>query len=212
MTEGNSCYRGGKPGVSNAFCSALWAADYLLRLASFGCAGVNLHGGSANAIRTSLGGHLPGEQLAPDAAPWLRKAASILPSPAAASRVLAPGPFFMACAWRESWPEAECGRRPSIERRPTRAAWAAEMPDGPTRVILINKHAREQLRISLPAAHQAKLWRLQAPGLTATSEVTLAGAQIKAGTAWQPQSEERPAPRTAGCNSNCNPAPGRRFF
>jgi hypothetical protein len=30
MTEGNSCYRGGKPGLSNAFCSALWAADYLL--------------------------------------------------------------------------------------------------------------------------------------------------------------------------------------
>ncbi len=39
MTEGNSCYRGGKPGVSNAFCSSLWAADYLLKLASFGCAG-----------------------------------------------------------------------------------------------------------------------------------------------------------------------------
>ena len=52
MTEGNSCYRGGKPGVSNAFCSALWAADYLLKLASFGCAGVNLHGGGASVIRT----------------------------------------------------------------------------------------------------------------------------------------------------------------
>ena len=66
MTEGNSCYRGGKPGVSNAFCSALWAADYLLKLASFGCAGVNLHGGSAYVIRSSLGGHLPGKDLAPD--------------------------------------------------------------------------------------------------------------------------------------------------
>ena len=68
MTEGNSCYRGGKPGVSNAFCSALWAADYLLKLASFGCAGVNLHGGGAGVIRGSLGGHLPGEKLSPDGA------------------------------------------------------------------------------------------------------------------------------------------------
>ena len=68
MTEGNSCYRGGKPGVSNAFCSALWAADYLLKLASFGCAGVNLHGGGAGVIRGSLGGHLPGEKLSADAA------------------------------------------------------------------------------------------------------------------------------------------------
>lgn len=28
MTEGNSCYRGGKPGMSNAFAAALWAGDY----------------------------------------------------------------------------------------------------------------------------------------------------------------------------------------
>ena len=66
MTEGNSCYRGGKPGVSNAFCSALWAVDYLLKLANFGCAGVNLHGGGASVIRLSLGGHLPGENLVPN--------------------------------------------------------------------------------------------------------------------------------------------------
>jgi hypothetical protein len=45
MTEGNSCYGGGKPGVSDAFASALWGADYMLRVASGGYAGVNLHGG-----------------------------------------------------------------------------------------------------------------------------------------------------------------------
>jgi hypothetical protein len=30
MTEGNTCYRGGKPGVSDVFAAALWAADYAL--------------------------------------------------------------------------------------------------------------------------------------------------------------------------------------
>ena len=45
MTEGNSCYHGGEPGVSDAFASALWAADYLLRVAQGGYAGVNLHSG-----------------------------------------------------------------------------------------------------------------------------------------------------------------------
>jgi hypothetical protein len=45
MTEGNSCYHGGQPGVSDAFASALWAADYLLRVAQAGYAGVNLHSG-----------------------------------------------------------------------------------------------------------------------------------------------------------------------
>ena len=45
MTEGNTCYHGGQPGVSDAFASALWASDYLLRVAQAGYAGVNLHGG-----------------------------------------------------------------------------------------------------------------------------------------------------------------------
>lgn len=45
MAEGNSCFHGGKPGVSDAFASALWGADYLLFLAQAGCAGVNLHSG-----------------------------------------------------------------------------------------------------------------------------------------------------------------------
>ena len=45
MAEGNSCFHGGKPGVSDAFASALWAADYMLFLAQTGCVGVNLHSG-----------------------------------------------------------------------------------------------------------------------------------------------------------------------
>ena len=46
MTEGNSCYNAGKPGVSDTFASTLWAADYCLQMASLGCVGVNLHGGA----------------------------------------------------------------------------------------------------------------------------------------------------------------------
>jgi hypothetical protein len=45
MAEGNSCYNGGKPGLSDVFASALWAGDYMLQLAQAGYAGVNLHGG-----------------------------------------------------------------------------------------------------------------------------------------------------------------------
>jgi hypothetical protein len=63
MTEGNTCYRGGKPGLSDTFASALWSADYLLRLASLGYAGVNLHGGDGKMVASSLGGTLPGDAL-----------------------------------------------------------------------------------------------------------------------------------------------------
>jgi hypothetical protein len=42
MTEGNRCYRGSQPGVSDVFAAALWAADYSLLLASNDYSGVNL--------------------------------------------------------------------------------------------------------------------------------------------------------------------------
>jgi hypothetical protein len=44
-SECNSCFHGGQPGVSNAYASALWGADYLLTLAQGGHVGANLHGG-----------------------------------------------------------------------------------------------------------------------------------------------------------------------
>lgn len=45
LTEANSCFGGGKSGVSDGFVSALWAVDFLLLTASAGYAGVALHGG-----------------------------------------------------------------------------------------------------------------------------------------------------------------------
>jgi hypothetical protein len=63
MTEGNTCYRGGKPGVSDVFASALWAADYSLLLASNNYSGINLHGGTGKSVANSVGGSLPGDTL-----------------------------------------------------------------------------------------------------------------------------------------------------
>jgi hypothetical protein len=63
MTEGNTCYRGGKPGVSDVFAAALWAADYSLLLASNDYSGVNLHGGTGKSVANSVGGSLPGDEL-----------------------------------------------------------------------------------------------------------------------------------------------------
>lgn len=67
MTEGNTCYRGGKPGVSDVFAAALWSADYSLRLASNNYSGVNLHGGTGKSVANSVGGSLPGDALLKDA-------------------------------------------------------------------------------------------------------------------------------------------------
>lgn len=66
MTEGNTCFRGGKPGVSDVFAASLWAAEYMLTLASLGYAGVNLHGGDGQMVANSLGGRLPGDDMVTD--------------------------------------------------------------------------------------------------------------------------------------------------
>src|SRR5580693_8344047 len=63
MTEGNTCYRGGKPGVSDVFAAALWSADYSLLLASNNYSGINLHGGTGKSVANSVGGLLPGDVL-----------------------------------------------------------------------------------------------------------------------------------------------------
>jgi hypothetical protein len=55
MSEGNSCWDGGKPDVSDTLASALWCADMMLRFAQMGWCGVNLHGGG-NGFYTPIAG------------------------------------------------------------------------------------------------------------------------------------------------------------
>ncbi len=63
MTEGNTCYRGGKPGVSDVFAAALWSADYSLLLAANNYSGINLHGGTGPVIASGLGGVMFGDAV-----------------------------------------------------------------------------------------------------------------------------------------------------
>jgi hypothetical protein len=45
MSECNSYYNGGAPGVSDSYASSLWVIDYLFNCAQGGASGVNFHGG-----------------------------------------------------------------------------------------------------------------------------------------------------------------------
>jgi hypothetical protein len=66
MAEGNSCYRGGKAGMSNALAGALWGLDYMLDMGARGCVGINFHGGGGSVISSALGDKLPGARDARD--------------------------------------------------------------------------------------------------------------------------------------------------
>jgi hypothetical protein len=166
MTEGNTCYRGGKPGLSDVFAASLWAADYLLKLASLGYAGVNLHGGEGQMVANSLGGKLPGEELMPD--------------PTAPH----PRPFYTPIADIDGKYIAEpvnFGMRFAQQFAGTTiipidfdpgevnaTAYAARQKDGERMVAIINKDEVRSLAVRFAEFHTTGLQRLKASSLKST--------------------------------------------
>lgn len=212
MTEGNSCYRGGKPGVSNAFCSALWAADYLLKLASYGCAGVNLHGGGSLQIRNALGGHLPGEKLASGAAALAAEGSFYTPIAGSREKGFSARPVFYGMKLAGL---LAGGRMLAVhlDGSPSNAsAHAAEMPGGAGRLILLNKDARQELTFAIPSVGSIRLWRLQAPDLAAISDITLGGTKIETARKWKTQREERIVGKNGEVPFRLAPASGAALF
>ena len=169
MTEGNTCYRGGKPGVSDVFASALWSADYLLQLASLGYAGVNLHGGDGQMVANSLGGKLPGDEIvlaahgnpADHPHPYYTPIAHI-----GNDYIAEPVSFGMRFAQHFAG-----GKIIPIDFDPgpvNATAYAVERPDGNALLAIINKDPK--LSLSLPPhGNWVALLKLSAPRLDSRS-------------------------------------------
>jgi hypothetical protein len=165
MTEGNTCYRGGKPGLSDVFAASLWAADYLLRMASLGYAGVNLHGGEGKMVAASLGGTLPGEELMtdpkePHPRPFYTPIADI-----DGKFIAEPVSFGMRFA--QQFAGATMIKLDFDSGDVNATAYAAKFKDGRTIVAVINKDATQDLEVALPGWRVAE--RLTAESLTSTT-------------------------------------------
>ncbi len=170
MTEGNTCYQGGKPGVSDVFASALWVADYALFLAAHGYAGINLHGGSGKAVGNSLGGHLPGEALlspndAPHPRPFYTPIADI-------DGLYVAEPDFYGLLFASQFAGTTMipvafDYGPTGAVLPNATVYAAKLPTGQTQVAIINKDDKQPLLLDLPGYSIAQ--QLTAPSLTARS-------------------------------------------
>lgn len=177
MTEGNTCFRGGKPGVSDIFGASLWAADYLLKLASLGYAGVNLHGGEGKMVANSLGGTLPGEELmkdpkAPHPRPFYTPIADI-------DGLYIAQPVSYGMRFAQQFAGATMIKLDFDPGEVNATAYAAKMPDGKTVVAVINKDATRSIEIDEPGWRVAE--RLTAPSLTSAS-VKLGAAEMGNGT------------------------------
>jgi hypothetical protein len=193
MTEGNSCYRGGKPGMSNALASALWGGNYMLDMAARGCKGINFHGGLGKQIAAGLGDKLPGAKSAADME--VARLGTFY-SPFAGNRAegFSARPLFYGMMLVEQFAGTTLVANAFDALGANATAYTAKAGDG-WRIALFNKDASRDLdvRIDLAGlkARRAKAWRLTGPALDATKGIELAGAEVAHGSAaWHPQRTE----------------------
>jgi hypothetical protein len=161
LTETNSCYGGGKPGVSNTFASALWGFDLMYRIAVAGAAGINFHGGGYGWYSPIVGTRASGFGARPlyygmlmfgEAGPG-QLVSTTLDQPSSAS-------LFNSYALRDR--------------------------HGRLKLILINKHADRDAKLMATGAPSisVSILRLVAPRPDDTEHTTLGGARVGASGTW----------------------------
>ncbi|MFY9748576.1 MAG: twin-arginine translocation signal domain-containing protein [Acidobacteriaceae bacterium] len=174
LAETNSCYHGGKPGVSDTFASALWGADLMYQLASAGGAGINFHGGGYG-VYTPIAGTV-------------------------ASGFVARPIFYGMLLFAEAGAGHLMGARlEGQEKAPLVTAYGvlsdAESSDG-MRAVVFNKHADRAVQVRIEGAEDAgwaRALRLSAPRLDDTQDVTLGSNPVGASGAWDAaRAEELP--------------------
>ena len=191
MTEGNSCYRGGKPGMSDTLASALWGGDYMLTLAAAGCGGVNLHGGSRNILRAALGNHLPGELVANENSDT--KGGYYTPIAGEVEYGFKARPLFYGMLLANQFADTEM-KEVSLTTGNINVTAYAGKAKKEWRIAIFNKDLEKDLdlTVELPVhGKKVNVWRLKGPNLEATDNVSLANAIIGADLSWAPGSEEK---------------------
>ena len=157
MTEGNTCYRGGKPGVSDVFASALWTCQLL---AAAGGQSLYRREPARRHIpgcRNGLGGSLPGDGMlaaqgvsAADIArhphPFYTPIANFgsewVLEPVAYGLIFA-GSFAGATMYAEDLAS------PLQAADVNAVAYAAQLANGRTSVLVLNKDADKDLDLTL---------------------------------------------------------------
>ena len=168
LTEANSCYGGGKHGVSDTFASALWGADFLFQLAAAGCAGVNFHGGPG-------GAYTPIAQISKT------------------TQEYEPRPLYYGLLL---FAQSAQGRLvPATLRTASSSltAYAVRNDDGGLQVTVINKDAALDASLTVDPGRVFRAGttlRLTAPALADTAGVTLGGASVASDGSWTPAAGE----------------------
>jgi hypothetical protein len=162
VDEMNTLSCGEAPAVTNSFASALWSLDVLFEMARVGVDGINLHTfpGASSQLFTFTRVHRR----------W---------------RGTAEPDYYGLALFAQAAPAGARLLKVAATRNPGLKIWAARAPDGTINVVVINEGTRVgviALRAPAGARGPGTLERLQAPSLTATRRVTLAGQTFGAAT------------------------------
>ncbi|MGD0129930.1 MAG: glycosyl hydrolase family 79 C-terminal domain-containing protein [Terriglobia bacterium] len=180
ICETNSCFGGGKPGVSDTFASALWGLDFLFTLAAADASGVNLETGvnqhgfvsSYSPIGDDEHGNYSAKPL-----------------------------YYGVLAFAQ----ASRGRRVKVQYDAGNLnvkAYAVLGEDKRLSVTLINKEASQGVEVSIVGTRAfagGSLLRLAAPSLESKGEVTLGGAAVAADGQWAANRREQLATPRGKC-------------
>lgn len=167
LTECNSCYDGGKWGVSDTFASALWAADLMFEQAAAGAIGINFHGGGYGAYTPIAGSPEAGYIARPEYYGLLLFG------------VAGPGQLVQTTLG-------------GADALPLLSTYALRGTDGRMRVVLINKEIHQDAKVTLTGVSSAsgRVLRLEAPHVGDTTDVTFGGAPVGENGDWSPLVEE----------------------
>ena len=172
INEINSFYGGGKAGVSDTFASALWCLDNMFVLAFRGCNGVNME--------TDIN-HLA----------WISHYSPIVHD--ATMKCWARPEYYGMLAFALAG-EGELLPVTVSKGDINLTAYATHDKHGSFWVVVVNKDlARDALlEVTLPDGYGgADAFRLEAPLVTSTNQVILAGAEVSADGQWNPGSPQR---------------------
>jgi hypothetical protein len=168
MAETNTYAQGGVIGVSNAFCSALWAADYTLFALQEGAQGLDFHG-------------------APDYPPGNKGGTLEYFSPILDNGTPAPE-YYGLLFYHEMTLAGGHLVTATVNNATDLDAYGVVGTDRKLRVALVNRSGtryKVTINTDVPYAHAQKI-TLKAPALDSTSGVTLGAASVATNGTFQP--------------------------
>jgi hypothetical protein len=167
LVEVNSCFGGGKPGMSDTFASALWGLDVMFTLASAGGAGINWQTGVNHLGFISSYSPIWDDQQGHYAA----------------------RPLYYALL---GFSVAGIGSRFPVSFDPRGVnlrAYGVAGSDGAFWLTVINKDVSMDAQLRINSAKpftSAEAFALAAPSVDSKSQVTLGGTEVSANGNWRP--------------------------